>query len=104
MPIKTALNGLNAAQFRLRTTAHNIANAGTDGFEARRPESAPSTSSTTGDAAPTAPKPSNVDLARQLIDMMEFSRQLEAQLKTIKTATENDDAVMRMLDDRGAAK
>ena len=104
MPIKTALNGLSAAQLRLRTTAHNIANAGTDGFKTQRPESPPSSLPAAEESGNTNSGPSDVDLAQQLIDMMAYSRQVEAQLKTIKTARENDDAVMNMLNDRGVTE
>ena len=38
MPFRIALSGLNAASAGLRTTAHNIANAGTAGFRRSRAE------------------------------------------------------------------
>ncbi len=104
MPIKAALNGLNAAQLGLRTTAHNIANAGTAGYRESRADS-PVSRSTGPDAASSgATNASSVDLARQLIDMMDYSRQVEMQLKAIQTASEIDEAAMEMLDERGDAR
>ncbi|MDJ0710898.1 MAG: flagellar basal body rod C-terminal domain-containing protein [Woeseiaceae bacterium] len=104
MPIKTALSGLNAAQLGLRTAAHNIANAGTDGFKAKQPDSPDTKLTGPDDERSAVTRASDVDLARQLIDMMEYSRQVEIQMKTIRTASENDDAVMKMLDRREDAQ
>ena len=43
---------------------------------------------------------SNTDLTGQLLNMIEFSRQIEMQAKVIKTASENADAASSMLDRR----
>lgn len=90
-PIATALSGLNAAQQRLDTSAHNIANAQTPGFRRQtvtqtaqpgggvetRIGQATETSTGTGDFGHLAD-----DLVDQRISLYSFA----ANLKTLQTA------------------
>ena len=117
MPFRIAISGINAASTGLRTTANNIANVGSDGFRASRVEFAEL--STTGDQAVgrgvrtariaqpsaepvngNASRDSNVELAKQLLNMIKFATQFKAQAKVLRTASENVETVSDMLGNR----
>ena len=93
--LNIAASGLSAASARLAVTAGNIANANSTGYQARRVTSAPATgggvrvdSVTIG----SAPGPtdldgnpgSNVDLARESVDLTRAKHQYTAGAKLVK--------------------
>ena len=118
MPFKIAQSGLNAALLGLRTTAHNIANVDTSGFRASRTEFSDITSGgvratqlprntpiegqdPADESASFDAEPSDVDLTEQLLNMMKYAQQVEAQVDTIRTADEAERSVIDMLTKRG---
>lgn len=101
MSFRIALSGLDAATIGLKVAANNIANAGTPGFKASRTESAEVVAAGTQAADSNAtgsgvrisniseqPEKGKMDLTEQLINMIELSRQYEAQIDSIRTAKE----------------
>ena len=81
----------------MKTTAHNIANANTPGFTASRVEF------TEGDAAAvnaTLRDDGPVNLTEQLLKMIEYSMQFEAQTAIIREATNAADSVSDILSRR----
>ena len=118
MPFKIAQSGLNAALLGLRTTAHNIANVDTSGFRASRTEFSDITSGgvratqlprntpidgreATDDAANDEAAASDVDLTEQLLNMLQYAQQIDAQVDTIRTADEAEQSVIDLLSGRG---
>jgi len=95
MPLRIALNALNTATAGLKSTAHNIANAGTDGFK-----TAPQDTQVDTQSSAVAPEASDVDLAEQLLKMLEFAQKAEIQARVIRTASENAEFVTNMLTKR----
>jgi len=103
--IHSARSGLAAIQKKTEATAHNVANAETDGFkkirvtlheqepqgiraEARRMETpGPLVQEPTTDGSALVEK-SNVELSEELPGMMLGRRMFQANLKTLRTADE----------------
>lgn len=117
MPFKIAQSGLNAALVGLRVTANNIANAGTPGFRGSRTEFSDITSGgvrtavlpretsadhiePADDGLEDATQPSDIDLTEQLLNMLKYAQQLEAQVDTIRTTHEAEQSVIDMLGKR----
>ncbi len=83
--LSTAASGLQAAQARLNSTAHNVANAQTEGFQRQQ---------TTGQALPSGgvqtqtgrvPQP-GADLAQDTVERISAAYSFQANLKTVQTA------------------
>ena len=82
---------MNAATTALRTTANNIANVSTDGFTQSRVAFAALPNGNGVKVATIIEDPaitSGVDLTEQLLKMIEYSTQFEAQARVIETASE----------------
>ena len=119
MPFKIAQSGLNAALVGLRTTAHNIANTDTSGFRATRTVFSDITSGgvranqlprntpldgreSLEDSASDEAAASDVDLTEQLLNMLQYAQQIDAQVDTIRTADEAEQSVIDLVTDRRA--
>lgn len=82
---------MNAATTGLRTTANNIANVSTDGFTQSRVEFAALANGDGVRVAQVIQDPamtSGVDLTEQLLNMIKYSLQFEAQARVVETASE----------------
>lgn len=91
LPFSIALSGINAATTGLRTTANNIANVNTDGFTQSRIEFASLPNGNGVRIAQISEDPamlSGVDLTEQVLKMIEYSMQFEAQTRVIQTASD----------------
>jgi len=123
--ISSALSGLSAMSTSMAVTANNVANVNTDGYKSKeaRLETGPggqgvrvgevSTDGSAGGYRPAVVRAvneagvyeptvgtvetSNVDLARETVNMMETSRAFEANVAVVRT---QDDMVGRLLDMR----
>lgn len=92
--LNIAGSGLTAAAARLTTTAGNLANLDTAGYKARRVElaSSPGGVAVAGVTTDPAPGPidlegqegSNVDLARESVDLIREKHQYAANAKLLK--------------------
>ncbi len=111
--INTAAAGLRARQTQLDATARNIANADTRGYkrlEVRQEETAAGVQARVERVgAPGVPQParpgeagplegSNVDLAREIPDLIVSGRGYEANLQVLRTA---DEMLGELLDTKG---
>lgn len=83
--LSTASSGLQAAQARLNSTAHNVANAQTEGFQRQQ---------TTGQALPSGgvqtqprrlPQP-GADLVQDTVEHISAAYSFQVNLKTVQTA------------------
>ncbi len=90
--LTTALSGLQAAQTQLQSSAHNVANAQTEGF--RRQVARPQAQGAVAARAETLPEPGS-DLAADLVEQKMASYAFQANLKVIRTA---DTLIGRLLD------
>lgn len=105
MSFRIAMSGVNAALIGLRTAANNIANANTAGFQPSRTEFAERIADGTGRGVRIAQitredSLKEVDLAEQLLDMIKFSQQIEAQSVVMRTERENVESIMDAIDKR----
>ena len=91
LPFSIAISSMNAATTGLRTTANNIANVNTNGFTQSRVEFASLPNGSGVKVASIVEDPamtSGVDLTEQLLKMIEYSMQFEAQARVVETANE----------------
>ena len=98
MSFQIPLSGINAALTGLRTTANNIANANTEGFRASRVEFEALSVDGVGRGVQVAKiarqeTQGGVNLAEQLLEMIKYSQQIQAQASVIGTEARNADAV-----------
>lgn len=99
--LSAGLSGLNASQRALDSTAHNVANASTQGFKPQQvqfQEASPAGSGVTlsqqaraqAAATPAATSgalqgPSGTDLGKELTDSLVYKAQFDLSVKVIKT-------------------
>lgn len=82
--LSTALSGLQAAQARMNSAAHNVANAQTEGF--RREQVVTSAQAHGGTTAQLQKlPPSGADITADLVEQQSASYAWRANLQTIKT-------------------
>lgn len=96
--LNAAILGMRSNANRIRVTANNIANVNTPGFRAGAPairtEPASSDNSLEAGAGgsrastPNLPETSNVDLAKEMADLIIAKHGYTANVKTVKTADE----------------
>ena len=113
--VSASLSGLSAQQRKVETTAHNVANVETDGFEKTRLtlEEGPQGGVTSRVETVTTPGPlaleltaegerlverSNVDLTEEIPSLVLARRAYEADVKVIQT---EDEMVGSLLDIKG---
>ncbi|MEL7187621.1 MAG: flagellar basal body protein [Pseudomonadota bacterium] len=86
------MSGLKAASNGLKTTAHNIANANTAGFRPSRVQFAALPNGDGVRVAQIAPEPgatASVDLTDQMLRMIRYAQQFEAQASVVRAVSEN---------------
>lgn len=90
----TALSGLQAAQTRLHVSAHNVANAQTEGF---RPDTVRATPQATGGVQTQVEKrpAPGVDLLAERVEQLSATYAFRANLQTLRTT---DDTLGSLLD------
>lgn len=99
-----SLSGLNAASLGLGVTANNVANANSDGYQAKRldledqSEGGVKASQTVASQEPTVPGGSNVDYATEMTNAMTQSTAYTANLQVMKT---EDQMLGQFLDMKG---
>lgn len=91
--LNAGLSGMRLNADRIRVTANNIANVNTPGFQAGAPAIATEPGSAldakTGEGgAPDLPEPPDVDLAKEMADLIIAKHGYTANSKTVKTADE----------------
>lgn len=96
--LNAGLSGMRLNADRIRVTANNIANMNTPGFQAGAPgvsaepasnENALETrAGDSGASTPDLPEPSNVDLAKEMANLIIAKHGYTANIKTVKTADE----------------
>ena len=113
--IASSLSGLTAAQTKLATSAHNVANANTDGFKKHRVllEEASQGGVRATIEAPDTPgsmtfkdttrglvpvEQSNVDLGEAMVDLLITQRFFEANLGALETQHETLGSVLDILE------
>lgn len=102
-PLSSALSALNAAGKKLGNSAHNVANNNTDGFKASRvllseESSGGVTAKVNTVSASQTPQQqpygaetiefSNVDMGKEMVEMITASHLYKSNLKTLETAGE----------------
>jgi flagellar basal-body rod protein FlgC len=104
-----ALSGMQAAQTQLNVAANNIANADTPGYQSRRADlvelstGGVGVAGMTSDTTPGAPQPdgktgSNVDLARELVNVRQAQTLYAANAMVVKTADQMTGSLLDILD------
>ena len=92
--LSTAVSGLLASSARVAASAHNIANVNTDGYKAQDSQGrvSPSVSAAQPIGAGTvqveAIEPSNVDVAKEFIDLIAAKATYEANAQVVRTSDE----------------
>lgn len=92
----TASSGLQAAQARLNSSAHNVANAQTEGFQ-RQQTTTQSLPSGSVQAQTNRLPQTGTELAQDTVERISAAYSFEANLKTIQTA---DSMIGALLDTR----
>ena len=94
--LSAGLSGLNASQRALDASAHNVANANTQGFQPERasfqeaqPAGSGVTLSVQGQQRLSQDQPSGTDLAKETTDSLLYKAQFDLSAKVIKTADDN---------------
>ena len=107
-----AVSGLQAAQFQLAVSANNIASADTAGYKAQRanltalPAGGVAVAGTTSDPSPGPIQPdgsqgSNVDLANEVVGMIQARNLYTANALVIRTADQMYGTQLNILDNNG---
>ena len=108
----TALSGLSAAQVGIGVSAHNLANALTEGFEPSRVEfyeQAPAGEPQVGrgvlasvvaggsnSSSGSEPEPSGTEVAQEIINLTLYSTSFRANLRVLETETELMDELLQL--------
>jgi len=94
--LSAGLSGLNASQRALDNSAHNVANANTQGFQPSRatfqenqPAGTGVSISTQAQQRLSADQPSGTDLAKETTDSLVYKAQFDLSAQVIKTQDEN---------------
>ncbi len=103
--MNTALSGMLAQQQRAASTANNVANALTPGYDrlvtSTRSSAGGGVSATTsGSRTPTAPESSNVDLAQEMVDMIETTMAYKANISVFEAGADMWEALSTVLRDK----
>lgn len=91
--INTSLSGLNAASAQLETSAHNLANLNTEGYKAQVTRltdtadfSGAAVANTYTDETESVPEGSNVDPAREVVNMIQAKSMYTANAVAVSIA------------------
>lgn len=102
--MNTALSGMLAQQQRAASTANNVANALTPGYDrlvtSTRTNAGGVSASTRSSGAGTAPGSSNVDLAQEAVDMIETTTAYKANASVFEAGADMWEALSTMVRDK----
>lgn len=103
--MNTALSGMLAQQQRAASTANNVANALTPGYDrlvtSTKANAGGGVSATTKPSGtPTSPASSNVDMAQEAVDMIETTMAYKANVSVFEAGADMWEALSTVLRDK----
>jgi flagellar basal-body rod protein FlgC len=103
--MNTAISGMLAQQQRAASTANNVANALTPGYDrlitSTKPNAAGGVSATTRSSGTgTTPGASNVDMAQEAVDLIETANAYKANISVFEAGADMWEALSTVLRDK----
>ena len=96
-PLAIAASGIRSAELRLAASAHNVANLGTPSFRPLRADQVSVAGGGSAARVQQEPTPREVDFAREVVEQMRASFQLNASLRVYATVSETRGHLLDLL-------